>query len=122
MPWRSRMFLRRNCVYEIMESPPIPVKTSATHAFRMHDKTDPPAYRPAEMAHSGASHPLHASYLCPERNIFAVAPCMPQGQNVAMAQVAQSHLPGAPQSHNPLVQLPDPMGTTGCCAAGGPPA
>jgi hypothetical protein len=97
-------------------------KYSPTVAFRMHDKIEPPTYRPAEMAHSGASQPLHASYLCPVRIIFAVAPCKPQGQNVAMAQVAQSHLPGAPQSHNPLVQLPDPMGTTGCCAAGGPPA
>ena len=106
MPWRSRIFLRRNCVYEIMDSPPSPEKYCPTTLSRTRDKTDPPTYRPAEMAHSGASQPLHASYRCPKRIIFAVAPCKPQGQNVAIAQVAQSHLPGAPQSHNSLLHLP----------------
>ena len=94
----------------------------ARQAFKIHPKIDPPTYSPADIAHSGVSQPLHASALCPVRIIFAVAPCKPQGQNVAMAQVAQSHLPGAPQSHKPLLHLPDPMGTTGCCAMWGPPA
>ena len=87
----------------------------------------PPTYKPAEMAHSLVSHPLHASALCPVRIILAVAPCKLQGQNVATAHVASSHFPGKPQSNNALDHFPVPtkQGTVSPGRAppnGGPPA